>query len=258
MNTKLNQFLHVCFSCMTSLLVICMFCSCVSLASEDTSLIKTSSDALYQNLLAIDFSSEILISSSFDEYGSTDETLSGFAKSYLRGMALSQGKGIPNRDLTAAERNRLGLWRFDDGSTTFWQMTFAEVRRYYACNCEIPASGLDLVPDLLTQTGYDEFTNMSRAEQLRKYRDIIDPITGHLYASFIAETWEPGAMYIQVITDPAVIEERYPHRKVGSLEYNQETGKFQDGPRKPVSEIWKIRIYGEEPGTVLYEGESCY
>lgn len=184
----------------------------------------------------------------FVTFDSDLEEATDFEKSMILRYTSEVGNEVPERQLTEAELRRLGVWRLPDGGSTFLHATISYVCGYEYKHNQLPASGAAFYPELGTPEGVADFKQLDDQTILDRYPEGIDPITGRFYGSFTAQEWTPGAMCVELVDDPAEVARLYPRLKLPIDSSDPDTAY------KPVSRLWYVTVYGEAPGSVLYEG----
>lgn len=236
------------FSRYSIYLVACLSCVLVTgviAAAED-------SEAVVAAALASRYS-DAISSCTFVTLDSAASEVHGYTR-MLNETALEYlGEGMTEQQLTLADKRRLGLWKLPDGTASSWHVLFEAVRRYYHENGQLPVTGLDLYPDLRTEDGLAGLLALPAAEAVLKYREAIDPISGGIYSNLQAPNWEPAAMSIRVVDDPQEVERLFPHLKLPVTNYEFGKAPQDTGEYTQPSEAWYVTIYGEKPGSVLYE-----
>ena len=183
----------------------------------------------------------------FKTIDTPDSERTGFAAWWLDGIEGCIGKSVPDRQLTTNEKQRLGLWKRPDGTTTFWSAIVSEMYKYYSTYGELPESGIDFYPELAGSDGYSTLLTLSDEEVLNLYADGIDPITGKFYSDLSCDEWTAGALNVTLVTDPEEIAANYPDLYIPA-ESDEET----KGIKRP-DMVWHVVIYGEAEGSVLLD-----
>jgi len=228
-------------------LLICSMMVTVACATQadDSNIDKGVSEV---DALAYDYSA-IVSTCEFSTFDTLSDELSGFDRTYLSQMEKRVGSCIPSlSELTDKDKNRLGVWYLPNESATFLAATIVRIGKYYRSYGDYPENGLELFPELTTQEGLAELATLSDEDVLSRYRDGIDTITGRFYKSFRSAEWEAGSMMVQVITDPEIINSRFPDVRMYIDSTDPSAGK------RSLTTIIDVIIYGEEPGSVVYEG----
>jgi hypothetical protein len=106
-------------------------------------------------------------------------------------------------------------------------------------NGELPNTGMEIFKYLMTEEGYRQYKGMTKQARFDRYSPGINRITGKFYDSFQSADWTPGGIYIEQITDENVLRDRFSN--------------FRDKETKGLPTVWKVRVYGERPGSVVKE-----
>jgi hypothetical protein len=178
---------------------------------------------------------------------------SGFQRIIVGQLKSSVGKEIPDRELSAGEKRRLGIWRKPNGRITWWQEIVGKAWHYRKAHGTLPQTGLDLFPELDSDAKLAELLRLSPEDVLSRYAAGIDPITGRFYSDLQAKSWAPAAMNMRVVDDPEQLKMLFPHQVLPVTEYLPGGGARDTGKYKPIKSAWYITIYGESPGSVLYD-----
>jgi len=202
-------------------------------------------------LLALDFSSELsgLSCTTFEDFDNNPPDPDAPFSSWLKVMHDQVGKQIPDRQLSAMEYKRLGVWKLNDSEYYNLHMMLSPLGRYHSQNGCLPTSGADVYEDLLESQNLTSFLELTKAEQLAHCFPMINVFTGKLYETFAADEWAPGAINIEVVDDPEIIESDYSKYMVPTDPLNVQ------GDYKPAGCVWIITMYGEAQDSILWEFE---
>ncbi len=215
-------------------------------AGNDTSL-KTSAE-IRQELLSLDYS-DVLASSGFITLEQAQAATGDDA--WLRicaEMAQAQIKRhCADRQLSGREYGMLIGWNLPGGGNNIPSRSLLMlVEGYLGNHGRLPASSAELLPPLMTNEGWAEFSNLSREEQVRRLNCVINPITGKVFDSFVNPQWVRGGVNIEVIDDQQEILRRFGSYANGEVIVDRETGATV-----PANRLVVTTFYGEDPGSVL-------
>lgn len=185
---------------------------------------------------------------SFVTFSSPAEQKTGLAGSFLRQMQSEVGAAIPERVLSTAEERAVGVWNLPGGGISLVFSTLNLVVEYNTFNGKLPANGMDLFPEIQSTAGRNALRQAEPDDIIDRFSAGISPITGRFYSSFTAEDWCCGAMCIRIIEDPAEIERLRPGMRmpIDPLTAGEDT--------RPVQRLVHVKIWGEQPGAVVYDG----
>lgn len=93
----------------------------------------------------------------------------------------------------------LGLKHIIGGQRWTTQSTLLLISKYFAMHGELPDTGLDLFPELLTLDGYESFLAMTPTERIVRYHAGINPYAARFFESFTAPAWRPGGLFIDYL-----------------------------------------------------------
>lgn len=226
--------------------------SCNSSLADDSGELRNPAE-IRSALMSYDFAGD-LAQCGFSVYDDPATHTLGYDESLARRVREFIDNGqVPNRPLTMREKQRLGRLKLPGkpGHGFAYPQLIIALRQHYLETGEYAESALDLFPELQTQAGYAAFLSMPVAERVRQYGIGINPITGRFYSSFQDQSWTPGGIRLTYIDDPVVAQERFPNMRIPL-----DPTKPMDGST-PLAGAWLIHIYGEEPGTDLFD-ETCW
>jgi hypothetical protein len=150
--------------------------------------------------------------------------------------------------LTEKDYGILLGWRLPSGMPVTFVDLLMPVDQYYVQNHKLPENGLETTPELLTPEGYGKFMALAPAAKLHDYRFILNPVSGKFYDSYQSKDWTPGGINITIIDDPKVVEEQY-----SDLRVPVGLGLDLSGKKEKPHEVWLVRFYGEQPGSVIWD-----
>jgi hypothetical protein len=121
-----------------------------------------------------------------------------------RHFTLNPRLGVGKTDLSEAEHELLGYHILSWKWPASWSDTPSRVARFYRANGKLPANGVELFPELLTQQGYDAFMAMSSRDRFEKYYSGVNFATGRFHAGFDYNTWTPGGIGIRPVASRGI------------------------------------------------------
>jgi hypothetical protein len=198
-------------------------------------------------LLETDFSSAI----DFDSFITIDTPIAektSFAQSYTTYLMRYAAS-----NLTEEDKARLGVWQVAPGRIILLDETIGQVCTHFLETNELPGSGVELFPELLGEAGFAAFTKMTKSEAVKKYGSAIDPITGKFYKSFSSSEWSSGSMDIEIVSDPAIIQEHCPDYLMRYGGFVAPNGRYVEETTGPVELIVTATVYGEVEGSEIFE-----
>jgi hypothetical protein len=154
-----------------------------------------------------------------------------------RGL-LGQHPFVEFDKFTAGEKRIAGLLTSPTGVTYSFSETTAAIGTYaYRNNGELPTDGLHL-SRLLTEQGYAQYGSLSEQQRADTYLRCINLVTGKFYDSFLSAQWSPGGLYVEAVPEDLIREQAW---------------NIRDKHTKGLPKMWRAKVYGEKPGTVLHE-----
>lgn len=113
---------------------------------------------------------------------------------------------------------------------------------------QIPKNGVELLnlyhAELLTPTGLTEFKGMSMDMQLEQVYRCVHPVNGQFYKTFTNPIWHPLGIYAEKLSGEDGIKE-------------MTASKVSDSPNEELELVpyqgWRFVVFGEKPGTVLFD-----
>ncbi|GEM_PF-2464691 len=141
----------------------------------------------------------------------------------------------------------LGLKHIVGGHCWTTQSTLLLISKYFAIHNELPRTGLDLFPELVTREGYDEFRAMTPTERIVRYHAGINPYTARFYESFTDPAWRPGGLFIDCLR----VDDNGDILGAGGLpvsfvEDNEDTPAEVDG-------AFHYEVYSAKEGVTLFD-----
>ena len=150
---------------------------------------------------------------------------------------------VPTRQFSRKELNRLGVWVLPDHKTKLWTHdTYMMITGYYRKHGVLPGSSTDIVKDMLTAENVNQMVAHPEFDITPAVAPLIDWSTGKLYTNFQSTAWAPFGIKCSIIP------------KTNWTEVIPELKNCPNLDKLPFSGIMHIRMYGENPGSVLEEG----
>ncbi len=205
--------------------------------------------AAVQDVAQIDFAPQL---AKWKKYTLRDDlnAAPGSVRSLLSSQQGEVGNSIPARDLTEKELAALGVWELPGtGAKRHWRTVLDALYDYHKIHGDLPSSGRQLL-EVLAEKGATLPPQGSSDADLAVWAfPAINKITGRLYDSFTSREWSPGGLQVKVITDELEIERTYPQLRLHDA---QSDGLYR------ATQVWQVTMYGEAPGSKLFEGEFYY
>ena len=166
--------------------------------------------------------------------GSTD-----YEKKYLKELAGANSPLVADWQLSAGELRRVSIWKLPQGAgvVTLTQL-LREVENHYDKWGAMPHSGPELYYGLISWGGQKSWPELSPEDIILRYYAAINPVTGRFYEDFSAKKWRPGGINIEIVDDDTEVGKHFQGEKLKG---------------KPVTRYIHVKIWGEKPGTLLYE-----
>jgi hypothetical protein len=182
------------------------------------------------------------------------------------------GHGVPTREFTKNEKILLGTWNTGNDQSCSLSRLHVLVAHYYREHGIVPDDAAGLMEMCETTEGRKWFSTMTAANQFDLLSPIINPVTGGLYGSLHSKSWSQWGMDITVVPREKWLEEANVDPNKFVLKYHNEVTEEEKarlraklGPNvqigeskfassdEPVTAVLRIKMYGEEPGSVLMD-----